>query len=112
MEGSDILNVGECPTVVQEREKEIFSEACEFIWARVLRAEGITDGTLKVTMTQASVDQLYHSVRRDLCRMLDRYEPGLLSCPELFFMVVNHFYHSESGREFRLPLGAARKSKV
>jgi hypothetical protein len=107
MEGSDILNVGECPTVVQEKEKAVFLEACEFIWARALRAEGITDGTLKVTMTQASVDQLYHSVRRDLCRMLGRYEPGLLSCPELFFMVVNHFYHSESGREFRLPLGAA-----
>ena len=52
MEGSDILNVGECPTVVQDSEKAVFSEACEFIWARVLRAEGITDGTLKVTMTQ------------------------------------------------------------
>jgi hypothetical protein len=107
MEGSDILTVGECPTVVQDNEKAVFSEACEFIWARALRAEGITDGTLKVTMTQTSVDQLYYSVRRDLCRMLGRYEPGLLSCPELFFMVVNHFYHSESGREFRLPLGAA-----
>ena len=55
MEGSDILNVGECPTVVQDSEREIFSEACEFIWARALRAEGITDSTLKVTMTQASV---------------------------------------------------------
>ena len=69
MEGSDILNVGECATVVRDSESEIFSEACEFIWARALRAEGITDSTLKVTMTQSSVDQLYQAVCRDLCRL-------------------------------------------
>ena len=59
-------------------------------------------------MDQASVGRLWGSVRRDLtCQLRGLCGHGNLTVPELFHMVVNHYFHSEKGREFRLPLGAA-----
>ena len=107
MDGDDVLNIGERPTIVRPEEGVIFTEACELIWQRALLLDGSVGGRTKVTMDQASVNKLWGNVRRDLTRQLKMRGCGSLTVPELFHMVVNHYFHNEKGREFRLPLGAA-----
>ena len=36
MDGDDVLNIGERPTVVRPEEEAMFTEACELIWQRAL----------------------------------------------------------------------------
>ena len=40
MDGDDVLNIGERPTVVRPEEEAIFTEACELIWQRALLLDG------------------------------------------------------------------------
>jgi hypothetical protein len=116
-DSSDTLNLGERPTAVHANDQELFSEACEYLWGKALQQESCHNATLKIAMTQVKVDQLRLSTRRELTRMVARANAQLgnlllgpaavtVNGPELFFMVVNHFFHSESHREFRLPMGS------
>ena len=50
MDGDDVLNIGERPTVVRPKEEVIFTEACELIWQRALLLDGSVGGRTKVTM--------------------------------------------------------------
>ena len=108
--GADPLNIGEQPTTAQGAgEQALFEQTCNFLWNRALVQEGLAWGQLKIAMDQSKVQQLYSSTRRDMVRLV--HEAGLgpestLGGSDLFYMVVNHFFHSELGREFRLPVGA------
>ena len=70
MDGDDVLNIGERPTVVRPEEEATFTEACELIWQRALLLDGSVGGRTKVTMDQSSVGRLWGNVRRDLTRQL------------------------------------------
>ena len=87
----------------------MFEQTCNFLWNRALVQEGLAWGQLKIAMDQSKVQQLYSSTRRDMVRLVHEAELGpesTLGGSDLFYMVVNHFFHSELGREFRLPVGA------
>ena len=109
MSQTDVLNLGERPTEVPDSQRQVFELSCNFLWNRALVQEGGSQGQLKLAMDQSKVKLLYQSTRRDMVRMVREAELGAdstLGGSELFWMVVNHFFCSESGREFRLPVGA------
>ena len=109
MSQTDVLNLGERPTEVPDSQRQVFELSCNFLWNRALVQEGGSQGQLKLAMDQSKVKILHQSTRRDMVRMVKEAELGAdstLAGSELFWMVVNHFFCSESGREFRLPVGA------
>lgn len=106
MEVHDNINMGEAPSPALACDRELFELASEIVWNGALEDAQVGPGTLKLVVTGEFIKRLRLRTRRALSGLATgRSEESAMTGPELFWMSANAFLHSESGKEFRLPVG-------
>jgi hypothetical protein len=107
MSQADPVTLGESASVVSECDAALYVSAKELVWAHAMSESGASNATLKLTVDTACVRRLRLRCRWALYDLAGRRsDDSQITGPELFWMCVNDYLHSESGREFRLPMGA------
>jgi hypothetical protein len=107
----DAVNLGVQPIITLPHEQQAFNAGLELLWQQALKAGSHSAHKKKITINQAGLDLLRNQTRRSFTRLaasITTCSLGTQSKPtgaDLFYRCANHYYHSESGREFRQDLG-------
>jgi hypothetical protein len=108
----DAVNLGVHPIVTLPHEQNAFNAGLELLWKNALKAGNHSAHKQKITINQASLDALRKQTRRCFTRLATSIATSSLGThpnptgADLFYKCANHYYHSETGREFRVDLGA------
>jgi hypothetical protein len=107
----DVVNLGATQTTILPCEQSALNQGLELLWKRALKEGGHGNHKKKLTVNQDDLKNLQQKSRRDFTRLVKKisYPEGhsgpQLNGPALFYKCANHFYHSETSREFRVELG-------
>jgi hypothetical protein len=108
MSQADTVTLGESASVVSKCDEALCVSAKELVWSSALSESDAGSTMLKLTVDMAYLRRLRLRCRVALMTLASsRSDASQITGPELFWMSVNDYLHSESGREFRLPMGSS-----
>jgi hypothetical protein len=102
----DSVTLGESASVVSPCDEALYVAAKDIVWQAAMSESGAHSGTRKLTVDMSYVRRLRIRCRVALVKLTaGRPAESVMTGPELYWMCVNDLLFSESGREFRLPMG-------
>ena len=102
----DSVTLGESASVVSPCDEALYVAAKDIVWQAAMSESGAHSGTKKLTVDMSYVRRLRIRCRVALVKLTaGRPAESVMTGPELYWMCVNDLLFSESGREFRLPMG-------